>query len=118
MKGIYCSWLQPNSFYIDETLFRVGKAKQRKWRKIRERIEISNNKHEKKVNAWAGISNEGKASIQLFTGNMTKELYVSIMEKHLKEMETMARKTFSWYEIMTLNIQVIWQKNFTKNIVK
>ena len=59
------------------------------------------------INVWADISKGGKTSIQLFTGNMTKELYVSIMEKHLKEMETMAGKTFSWYEIMTLNIQVI-----------
>ena len=48
-----------------------------------------------------------KTSIQYFTENMIKEIYVSIMEKHLKEMETMARKTLNWYEIMTLNIQVI-----------
>ena len=61
----------------------------------------------KKVNSWAGISKGGKTSIQHFTENMTKELYVSIMEKHLKEMERMAGKTLSWYEIMTLNIQVI-----------
>ena len=38
---------------------------------------------------------------------MTKGLYVNIMEKHLKEMERMAWKTLSLYEIMTLNIQVI-----------
>ena len=37
----------------------------------------------------------GKASIQLFTENMTKELYVSIIEKRLKEMETMGGKTLS-----------------------
>ena len=59
------------------------------------------------VNVWAGISKGGKTNIQLFTENMTKELYVSIMEKRLKEMETMGGKTLSWYEIMTLNIQVI-----------
>ena len=54
---------------------------------------ISYNKHEKKVNAWAGISKNGKKkSIQLFNENMTKELFVSIMDKHLKEMETMTRK--------------------------
>ena len=35
-----------------------------------------------------------KTSIRLFTENMTKELYVSIMEKHLKEIETMAGKNF------------------------
>ena len=35
-----------------------------------------------------------KKSIQLFTEIMTKELYVFIMEKHLKEMETMAGKNF------------------------
>ena len=68
---------------------------------------ISYNKHGKMVNVWAGISKGGKTSIQLFTENMTKELYVSIMEKLLKEMETMGGKTLSWYEIMTLNIQVI-----------
>ena len=33
-------------------------------------------------------------SIQLFTENMTKELHVSIMEKHLKETETIAVKNF------------------------
>ena len=61
----------------------------------------------KKVNSWAGISKGGKTSIHHFTENMTKELYVSIMEKHLKEMERMAGKTLSWYEINTINIQVI-----------
>ena len=59
------------------------------------------------VNVWAGISKGGKTSIQHFTENMTKELYVSIMEKRLKKMETKGGKTLSWYEIMTLNIQVI-----------
>ena len=93
--------------FIDETLFRVGKANQRKWRKIGEKHGISYDKHGKKVNAWAGISKSGKTSIQLFTENMTKELYVSITEKHLKEMERMAGKTLSWYEIMTLSIQAI-----------
>ena len=38
---------------------------------------------------------------------MAKELFVSIMEKYLKEMGTMAGKTLSWYEIIILNIQVI-----------
>ena len=73
----------------------VGKAKQRKWRENRENHGISYNKHGKKVNAWAGMSKGGKTSIQSFTENMTKEQYVSIMEKRLKEMETMAGKTFS-----------------------
>ena len=53
--------------FIDETLFRVGKARQRKWRKIWEKHGISYNKHGKKINAWAGISKSGKTSIQLFT---------------------------------------------------
>ena len=75
-------------------MFRIGKAKQRKWIKIGEKHGISYHKHGKKVNAWAGISKGGKTSIQLFTENMTKELYVSIMEKHLKEMERMAGKNF------------------------
>ena len=46
------------------------------------------------VNVWAGISKGGKISIQLFTENMTKELYVSIMEKHLKEIEKNGRENF------------------------
>ena len=62
--------------------------------KIGEKYEISYNKHGKTVNAWAGISKGGKTSIQLFTENITKELYVSIMDKHLKEMERMAGKNF------------------------
>ena len=41
----------------------------------------------KKVNAWAGISKGGKTSIQLFTENMTKELYVSIMENIWKKLK-------------------------------
>ena len=73
-------------------------------KKIREKYWISYNKDGKEVNAWRGISKGGKTSIQLFTENITNELYFSIMEKHLKEMETMAGKTLSWYEIMTLNI--------------
>ena len=47
------------------------------------------------VNVWAGISKGGKTSIQSFTENLTQELYVSIMEKRLKEMETMGGKTLS-----------------------
>ena len=66
--------------------------KQRRWRKIGEKHGISYNKHGKKVNAWAGISKGRKTSIQLFAENMTKGLYVSIMEKHLKEMERIAGK--------------------------
>ena len=36
------------------------KAKQKKFEKNREKHEISHNKHRKKVNAWAGISNSEK----------------------------------------------------------
>ena len=50
---------------------------------------------EKKVNAWVGISKGGKTSIQFFTENMTKELYVRIMEKYLKEIESMSGKFLS-----------------------
>ena len=58
---------------------------------------------EKKVNAWAGISNGGKTSIQLFAENMTKELYVNIME-------TMAGKNF----------EMIWDNDpkHTSNLAK
>ena len=42
----------------------------------------------------AGICKNRKTSIQLFTENMIKELFISIMEKHLKEMEAMAGKNF------------------------
>ena len=52
--------------------------------KNRGKHEISYNKHEKKVNACAGISKGGKTSIQSFTENLTQELYVSIIEKRLK----------------------------------
>ena len=41
----------------------------------------------------AGISKNRKTSIQLFTENMIKELFISIMEKHLKEIKIIARKT-------------------------
>ena len=67
-------------------------------------LKYISNKHGKKVNAWVGISKGGKTSIQSFTENLTQELYVSIMKKDLKEMETIAGKALSWYEIMSLNI--------------
>ena len=67
-------------------------------------LKYISNKHGKKVNVWAGISKGGKISIQSFTENLTQELYVSIIKKDLKEMETIAGKTLSWYEIMALNI--------------
>ena len=44
---------------------------------------------------------ENKYSI-IFTENMTKELYVCIMEKYLKEMKPSTGKTLSWNEIMVL----------------
>ena len=55
-----------------------------------------------------------KKSIQLFTENMIKELLGWIMEKHLDKIETMEKKSLSYYKIMILNIQVINQKSFTK----
>ena len=38
----------------------------------------------KKVNAWADINKNEKIRVQLFNENMAKELFLSIMEKHLK----------------------------------
>ena len=81
-----------STVFIDETLFRAGSAKQRKWRKKGEKHGVSYHKYGKKINAWTGISISGKTSIYLFSENMTKELYVKIMEKHLKEMEWIAGK--------------------------
>ena len=49
----------------------------------------------KKVNAWACINKGRKTSIQLFAENMTKELFVSVIEKHLKEIETMTGKLWA-----------------------
>ena len=63
LKGIYWSWLQPNSFYL-WNLFRVGKAKQRKLRKIGKSIEF----HIISIKKGKG----GKTSIRLFSENMTK----------------------------------------------
>ena len=51
----------------------------------KENGEKNREKHAKKVNAWAGISKSGKTSIQIFTENKTKELFVSIMEKIWKK---------------------------------
>ena len=48
------------------------------------------------------MNKDGKTIIQLFTENITKELFVCIMEKRLKEMKTMAGKTLGWYEIIIL----------------
>ena len=96
--------------FIDGTLFRVEKSKQRKWRKIGKSMEFHIISMKKKVNTWVGISKDGKTSIQLFTENMTKKLYVSIMEKHLKEMERMIVKSF----------ELIWDNDpkHTSNLAK
>ena len=48
-----------------------------------------------------GFRIDGKTSIHLFTKNMNKELFVSIIEKHFGEMETMAEKNF----------ELIWDNN-------
>ena len=48
----------------------------------------------KKVNAWAGISKGGKESILIFTENIIKDLFIKIMDKILKEMETFAGINF------------------------
>ena len=52
---------------------------------------------------------ERKKSIQLFTENMTKKLFVSIMEKYLKEMEA-----------KTENFELIWDNDlkYTSNLKK
>ena len=106
--------------FIYKALFRVGKITQTKLRKKKgKRHGISYNKHWLKVNVWRGISKSAKASIQLIAENLTKGLlFVSIIEKHLKVMETMVRKTLSWYEIVILHILIIYKKSFNKNIVK
>ena len=47
----------------------------------------------KKVNGWAVLVKVEKKH-SAFTEIMVKQLFGSIMEKHLKEMETVAKKNF------------------------
>ena len=46
---------------------------------------------------------------------MTKELYVSVIEERLKEMERMAGETLSWYEINTKHINNLAKEFYKKH---
>ena len=81
---------------LEKNILNMNLAKQFLLVKLYSELEsLAKKIEEKKVNAWACISKGRKTSIQLFAENMTKELFVSVIEKHLKEMETMTGKTLS-----------------------
>ena len=81
-----------STVFIDETLFRAGSAKQRKWRKKGEKHGVSYHKYGKKINVWAGISISRKTSI--YFQKIWQRALCKNYGKHLKEMEWIAGKKF------------------------
>ena len=47
-----------------------------------------------KVNAWGGISINGKINLYFFTENMNSELYINILKEKLSEMKRVGHKNF------------------------
>ena len=55
---------------------------------------ISAMKPKCKVNAWGGISINGRISLYFFTENMNNELYINILKEKLPEMKRVIYKNF------------------------
>ena len=77
--------------FTDEVVFKGGKIRSRKWTPESEKYVISAMKPKCKVNAWGGISINGKIDLYFFTENMNSELYINILKKSSlkwKELDT------------------------------
>ena len=78
--------------FTDETDFRLGSMKTKRWIKKDQRNTTSIMKLSKKVNAWAAILYNGKSSIKTFTQNMDSEFYVGILMEKLSEIKEIGRE--------------------------
>ena len=80
--------------FTDEVVFKGGKMRSRKWTPESEKYVISAMKPKCKVNAWGGISINGKIDLYFFTENMNSELYINILKEKLSEMKRVGHKNF------------------------
>ena len=80
--------------FTDEVVFKGGKMRIRKWTPESEKYVISAMKPRCKVNAWSGISINGKIDLYFFTENMDSELYINILKEKLPEMKRVGHKIF------------------------
>ena len=80
--------------FTDETAFKTGKKKTKRWLKKDEKNITSLRKYSKKVNCWGAICKGGKCSLKLFTQNMDAEFYVKILTEKFNEMRSIGGKNW------------------------
>ena len=80
--------------FTDETAFKTGKKKTKRWLKKDEKNITSLRKYSKKVNCWGAICKGGKCSLKLFTQNMDAEFYVKILTEKFNEMRSIDGKNW------------------------
>ena len=85
-------WLK--YIFTDEVVFKGEKMRNRKWTPESEKYVISAMKPKCKVNAWGGISINGKIDLYYFTENMNSELYINILKEKLPGMKRVGHKNF------------------------
>ena len=74
--------------------FKGGKMRSIKWTTESEKYVISAMKPKCKVNAWGGISINGKIDLYFFTENVNSELYINILKEMLPKMKRVGHKNF------------------------
>ena len=79
--------------FTDEVVFKGEKIRSRKWTPESEKYVISLMKPKCKVNAWGGISINGKISF-FFTQNINSKLYINILKEKLPKMKRVGHKIF------------------------
>ena len=75
--------------FTDETIFRVGRKRSRKWMMEGDQNISGIKKYKSKVNAWAGIWKSGRTDIVTFTENLDAELYWKILKQNLPHIKKM-----------------------------
>ena len=80
--------------FTDETAFKTGKKKTKRWLKKRREKHYIIKKVFKKVNCWGAICKRGKCSLKLFTQNMDAEFYVKILTEKFNEMRSIGGKNW------------------------
>lgn len=86
-----------NTFFSDETAFQLFRNTVGQWYKGPRPIRRIP-KDRRKIFAWGGFCKKGKTNLYCFSGIMTAEVYVSILEENIADIKAMLGKKFRFQQ--------------------
>ena len=104
--------------FTDETDFRLGSMKTKRWMKKDQQNTTSIRKLSKKVNVWAAISYNSKSSIKTFTQNMDSEFYVEILMEKLSEIKEIGEDMMFQCDNDSKHVSKMAKEFYKKNKLK